>query len=133
MPSILFEEPFILLPYFLLLSWETSADTFWGWQKKHVGRLLFCLGNSKPFSLRSGLILPHMLGLDIVSFPHSKSLLFLCLIFFFHHKKNNNNNLGEKMQNFVFVLFCFVCLFLIAFQILYVFLRDISVHCALIR
>jgi hypothetical protein len=43
--------------------------------------LLFCLGNSEPLSLRKCLILPHILGLDIVSFSHSMSLLFFCLIF----------------------------------------------------
>jgi len=35
--------------------------------EKHVERLLFCLGISKPLSLGTGLILPHMLGLDIFS------------------------------------------------------------------
>jgi hypothetical protein len=43
--------------------------------------LLFCLGNSESLSLRTCLILPHMLGQDIVSFPYSMSLLFFCLIF----------------------------------------------------
>jgi hypothetical protein len=33
------------------------------------------------------LILPYMLRLDIVSFPHSMSLLIFCLIFFFNIKK----------------------------------------------
>jgi hypothetical protein len=42
---------------------------------------VFCFGNSKP------LILPHMLGLDIVSFPHNMFLLFFCLIFFNLKKK----------------------------------------------
>jgi hypothetical protein len=49
---------------------------------KESTSLLFCLGNSEHLSLRIGLILPHMLGLDIVSFPHSMSLLLFCLIFF---------------------------------------------------
>jgi len=46
-------------------------------------------------------------------------LLFLSFIF---QQKIKNKKLGEKMQNFI--------LFLIAFQILYVFLPDILVHCA---
>jgi len=75
--------------------------------------LLFCLGNSEPLSLRTGLILLHMLGLYIVSFPHNMSLLFFYLFFFF-------------------CLFFFFFL-LIAFQISYVFLPDITVHCALIE
>jgi hypothetical protein len=49
---------------------------------KESTSLLFCLGNSKPLFLKTGLILPHMLGLDIVSFSHSMSLLFFCFIFF---------------------------------------------------
>jgi hypothetical protein len=32
-------------------------------KKKHVGRLLLCIGNFDHFSLRTGLILTHMLGL----------------------------------------------------------------------
>jgi hypothetical protein len=38
-------------------------------------------------SLRINLILPHMLGLDIVSYPHIMSLLFFCLFFFFKKLK----------------------------------------------
>jgi hypothetical protein len=67
------------------------AGILWGWQKKNVERLLFYLGNSEPLSLRTGLILPHMLGLDIVSFPHSMSLLFFCLIFLNIKKKKKKN------------------------------------------
>jgi len=60
------------------------------------------------------LILPHMLGLVSVSFRQSMFLLFL-------HIKKKKKKLGEKMQNFI------------AFQILYVFLLEISVHCALLE
>jgi hypothetical protein len=63
-----------------------------------------------------------MLGLDVISFSISMSLLFFCCIVFNKKKKK----MGEKMRNFYFVL-------LIAFQILYLFLPDISVHCALIE
>jgi hypothetical protein len=45
-------------------------------------------------SLRICLILPHMLGLDIVHFPHSMSLLFFCLIFF--NKKIKIRNWGRR-------------------------------------
>jgi hypothetical protein len=44
-----------------------------------------CLGISEPLSLKTGLILPHMLGLDIFSFPHSMSLLLLSIFIFFQH------------------------------------------------
>jgi uncharacterized membrane protein YhaH (DUF805 family) len=72
----------------------------------------------------TGLVLPYMLGLDVISFSISMSLLFFCLLVF--NQKINKKILGEKMQNFFFLFL------LIAFQILHVFLPDISVHCALI-
>jgi hypothetical protein len=76
--------------------------------------------------MRTGLVLPYMLGLDVISFSISMSLLFFCLLFFNKNKnKNKKKKIGEKMRNFIF--------FLIAFQILHVFLPDISVHCALIK
>jgi hypothetical protein len=56
----------------------------------------FCLGNSKPLSLGTGLLVPYMLGLDIVSFPHSMSL---CFYIFFTIKK--------KWQNFFLLLIVF--------------------------
>jgi uncharacterized membrane protein YhaH (DUF805 family) len=68
--------------------------------------------------MRTGLVLPYMLGLDVISFSISMSLLFFCLFVF-------NKKFGEKMRNFIFLL--------IAFQILHVFLPDISVHYALIN
>jgi hypothetical protein len=121
MPCILFEEPFILSPIFSLVVLRNICKYFFGgWQLKHVGRLLFCLGISKPLSLRTGLILPYMLGLDVISFSISMSLLFFYLLVFIKKK-----NWGEDAE-FLFFL-------LIAFQILYMFLPDISVHCALIE
>jgi hypothetical protein len=71
--------------------------------------------------MRIGLALPYMLGLDVISFSISMSLLFFCLLVFNKKKKK----IGEKMRNFIFLL--------IAFQILHVFLPDISVHYALIK
>jgi hypothetical protein len=70
--------------------------------------------------MRTGLALPYMLGLDVISFSISMSLLFFCLLVFKKKKK-----IGEKMRNFIFLL--------IAFQILHVFLPYISVHYALIK
>jgi hypothetical protein len=84
--------------------------------------LLFCLGISKPLSLRTGLILPYMLGLDVISFSISMSLLFFCLLVL----KKKKKKIGGEDAEFLFFL-------LIAFQILYMFLPDISVHCALIE
>jgi hypothetical protein len=74
--------------------------------------------------MRTGLILPYMLGLDVISISISMSLLyffffFFCLIF------QKKNNLGEYAELYFFLL--------IAFQILHVFLPDISVHYALIK
>jgi hypothetical protein len=55
--------------------------------KKSTSDYYFSILVILNLSLRTGLILPHMLGLDIVSFPHRMSLLFFYLIFF-QHKKN---------------------------------------------
>jgi hypothetical protein len=61
--------------------------------------------------MRTSLILPHKLGLDIFSFSHSMFLLFFCL-FFFNIKKNKNG--GEDVE---FLFFSFdnfsdiVCIF----------------------
>jgi len=75
--------------------------------------------------MRTSLVLPYMLGLDVISFSISMSLLlFFCLIFQQNNKKKNNN-LVEDVELYFFLL--------IAFQILHVFLPDISVHCALIK
>jgi len=57
-----------------------------------------------------------MFGLVFVSLP-------LKHVFIVFH--NNKKKMGENMQNFFFIL--------TAFQILHVFLPDISVHCALLE
>jgi len=100
MPCILFEELFILSPYFLLLSWETSADIFWGWQLKHVGRLLFCLGISKPLSMRTCLALPYMLGngCHFLFHKHVFVVFVLCLIF----QQKKKKKLGRTCGIFIF-------------------------------
>jgi hypothetical protein len=106
------------IPIFSLVVLRNICRYFWGWQLKHVERLLFCLGISKPISMRTGLVLPYMLGLDVISFSISMSLFFFCLFVF-------NKKFGEKMRNFIFLL--------ITFKILHVFLPNISVHYALIN
>jgi len=82
--------------------------------------LLFCLDIVKPLSLRSGLLLSYMLGLNGLLLCVSIFLLFFCFIVF------DKKKMEEKMQIFFFF-------FRVAFQILYVFLLDILVHCALIE
>jgi hypothetical protein len=72
--------------------------------------------------MRTGFVLPYMLGLDVISFSISMSLLFFFLSNFQQKKKKN---WGEDAELYFFLL--------IAFQILHVFLLDISVHCALIK
>jgi hypothetical protein len=74
-------------------------------------------------SLRTGLILPYMLGLDVISFSISMSLLFFCLLVF---KIIIIIIIVGEDAEFLFFL-------LIAFQILYMFLLDISIHYALIE
>jgi hypothetical protein len=53
----------------------------------------------------------------------SSNIFLLFLSYFSTYKKK----MGEKMRNFIYFFF----LLLIAFQILHVFLPDISVHCPL--
>jgi len=65
-----------------------------------------------------------MLGLDVISFSISMSLLFFYLLVFNQKKKKI---WGEDAE-FIYLFFL-----LIAFQILYMFLPDISVHYALIE
>jgi hypothetical protein len=72
--------------------------------------------------MRTGLVLPYMLGLGVISFSISMFLLFFCLLVF---NKKKKKNCGEDAE-FLFFL-------LIAFQILHVFLPDISVHCTFIK
>jgi hypothetical protein len=45
--------------------------------------------------MKISLALPYMLGIDVISFSISMSLLFFCLIF-------QQKILGEKMRNFIF-------------------------------
>jgi hypothetical protein len=47
--------------------------------------------------MRTGLALPYMLGIDVISFSISMSLLFFYLIF-----QQTKKKLGEKMQSFIF-------------------------------
>jgi hypothetical protein len=87
--------------------------------------LLFYLGNIKPLSLRTGLLLPYMLGLEIIFFLHKHIFVdFFFLSYFFNRKKK----WGRRCRIFYFLFF-----HLLAFQILHVFLPDISVHWALIE
>jgi len=101
---------------FLLLSWENSEGISWGWQNKHVERLLFYLGNSEPL-LEDRFDLTTHARFRFWFFTIEHFLLFLCRYFLI--KKNGVEDA------YIF--------FLIAFQILHVFLPDISVHYALIK
>jgi hypothetical protein len=69
MPCILFEELFILSPYFSLVV------------LRNVRRLLFCLGISQPLSTWIGLVLPYILGLDVISFSEDVFAVFLFIGF----------------------------------------------------
>jgi uncharacterized membrane protein YhaH (DUF805 family) len=66
-----------------------------------------------------------MLGLDFFSFSINISLLVFYFSLNIKTKKKKQKNNGEDAE-FLFFL-------LIAFQILHVFLPDISIHCALIK
>jgi hypothetical protein len=80
------------IPIFSLVILRSFCRYFWGWQLKHVGRLLLCLGISKPLSMWIGLVLSYMLGLDVFSFL-SMCLLFFCLSVF--KKKKLKKKWGE--------------------------------------
>jgi len=69
--------------------------------------LLFYLGISKPLSLRIGLILPYMLGLDVISFSITMSLLFFYFIVFNKKKKIG----GEDAEFFLYSFSDIVCVF----------------------
>jgi hypothetical protein len=60
-----------------------------------------------------------MMGLDVISFSEHVFVVFLFIGF------QQKKNWGEDAELYFFLL--------IAFQILHVFLPDISVHCALIK
>jgi hypothetical protein len=67
------------------------------------------------------------MGLDVISFSISMSLLFFLFIGFQQQKKKKpKKKFGAKMRKFYFLV-------LKAFQILYMLLPDISIHCALIE
>jgi len=68
--------------------------------EKHVWRLLFYFGISKPLSMKTGLVLPYMLGLDVISFSISMFLLFFYLILF--QKKKKKKIGGEDAEVYFF-------------------------------
>jgi hypothetical protein len=60
--------------------------------------LLFCLDIVKPLSLRPGLLLSYMLGLNCLLLCVSMFLLFFC---FFPFKKKKKKKGGRKLQIFI--------------------------------
>jgi hypothetical protein len=92
-----------------------SQIFFCGWQLKHVGRLLFCLDISKPLH-------EDRFGFTLHFLFHKHVFVVFFSVSFFNKKKKI---WGEDAELYFFLL--------IAFQILHVFLPNISVHCALIK
>jgi len=87
-----------------VLSSETSAGTIWGSQRKHAGRLLFCLGNSEP-------LIEDMFDFTThAGFSFCFFTIEACFYLFLLKK------MGEKIQNFIFSfdsfsdIACFFCL-----------------------
>jgi len=70
--------------------------------------------------MRTGLVLPYMLG-----FHFQKHVFVFFFTETFFKKKKKKKKLGEDAELYFFLL--------IAFQIVHVFLPNISVHCALIK
>jgi hypothetical protein len=98
MPYILFEELFILSPYFFLVNLRNFCRYFFGDDnKKHVGRLLFCLGIYKLLSMRTGL--PYMLGTNVISFFHKH-----VFVVFLSHFSTKKKKIGGKDAEFFFFL-----------------------------
>jgi hypothetical protein len=83
------------------LSWENLCRYFMGMTEKARRAAAFLSWYFQPLSQRTGLILPHMLGLDIVYFPHSMSLLFFCFLFF-NIKKKKKKIWGRRCIIFLF-------------------------------
>jgi hypothetical protein len=75
--------------------------------------LLFCLGIVKPLSLRLGLLLYYMLGLNCLLFCVSMFLLFFPSSFFLEQKIGGGG--GES------------CRYLFLYLASYVFLPDVSI------
>jgi hypothetical protein len=70
------------IPRFSLVVLRSFCIIFLGMTDKARRAAAFCLGNSKPISLRSGLLLPYMLELDIISFLHKNIFVVFLSIFF---------------------------------------------------
>jgi len=120
LPGILFKEPHFSIPRFSLGCFENFLQVHSRDDRESMS-LLFCLDIVKPLFLRSGLLLSYMLGLNYLLLCVSIFLFFFYFIVF----KKKKQNWGRICKNFIF--------FRVAFYILYVFLPDISVHCALIE
>jgi hypothetical protein len=71
--------------------------------------------------MRTGLVLPYLLGLDVISFSISMSFLFFFVSFFNNKKKKLGRRCGTLFLSFD------------SFSDIVLFLPDISVHCALIK
>jgi hypothetical protein len=71
--------------------------------------------------MRTCLVLPYMLGLDVISFYEHVFVVFLFIGF----QQKKKKNWGEDAELYFFLL--------IAFQILHMFLPDNSVHWAFIK
>jgi hypothetical protein len=84
-------------PYFLLLSWEISAITFRGWQKKHIRLLFFCLGKFWTFRVNRCDFISHARRYLCIYF-HLACFCCFSVLFFNIIKKIKNKNLGRRCR-----------------------------------
>jgi hypothetical protein len=77
-----------------------------GMTEKAHRTAFFCLGISKPLSLRKCLILPHKLGLDILLFSSKHVFVVFCLffqyIYIYIYIKKKKKKKGEDAEFFFF-------------------------------
>jgi hypothetical protein len=73
---------YFFIPIFSLVCLEKNLYMYiMGMTEKAHRTAFFCLGISKPLSLRKCLILPHKLGLDILLFSSKHVFVVFCLFF----------------------------------------------------
>jgi len=114
------------IPIFFSCSLEKLLQIlFWGWQLK-ARRTAAFLSWYFWTSLPEDKFDFTLYARTRCHFLFHKHVFVVFLLIGFKPKKKKKKNSREKMRNFYFFI-------LIAFQILYMFLPDISAHCALIE
>jgi hypothetical protein len=88
------EEPFFSIPIFSLVCLEKLLQTLFGDDKKSTLGSCFSVLVIPNLSLRTDLLLPHMLGLDIISCLHKH----VFVVFVSYSSFNIKNEKNEKIK-----------------------------------